>query len=287
MEQRYNDKGMLIRQPIFFYDNISSNNINTESNIENNNNQEGLIEYPSYVDYSIVSIDEKNPTLRSPNTSLDLPFYQTKETLSDPETYRNFIKNAEARFRRSKEYKTYKSYLMSLGFDHCQIMGNIQYEDGVDIELHHNILNLFDDMILICEHVLNTIGHISTFDLIELTIKEHYANRIPIVFLSSTAHQMYTNDENGYIPPDMTFGKWWELLSKYRYGITFDIAKKVNTYIERYRHQIPVSIDIQQQEQILNFAYYNEYGEDNSQYNLIQSQSQYHPQISQNDDLLQ
>lgn len=213
-------------------------------------------------DYDILSFDDMNPSLRSPNSPYDLPFYQTKDTLSDPESYRNFIKNAESRFRRSKEYKTYKSYLMSLGFDHCQIMGNIQYEDGVDIELHHNILNLFDDMILICEHVLNTIGYISTFDLIQFTIQEHFSNRIPIVFLSSTAHQMYTNDEDAYIPPEMTFGKWWELLAKYKYGITFDIAKKVNKYIDKYRNRIPVSINIQQQEQILNFAGYNEYGPD-------------------------
>lgn len=211
-------------------------------------------------EYDIITMDDKNPSLRSPNCSFDLPFYQTKETLQDPESYRNFIKNAEARFRRSKEYKTYKSYLMSIGFDHCQVMGNIEAEDGVDIELHHNILNLFDIMILICEHVLNTYGYISSFDLIQLVIQEHFANRIPCTFLSSTAHQMYTNDSEAYIPPEMTFGRWWELLAKYKYGITYDIAKKVNTYIDRYRQNLPISIDVQQQEQILNFAYYNEYG---------------------------
>ena len=38
---------------------------------------------------------------------------------------------------------------------------------------------------------------------------------------------MFTNDPEAYIPPDMTFGKWWELLSKFRYGITYDIANKI------------------------------------------------------------
>lgn len=194
--------------------------------------------------YEIVSFDANNPSIRCSNTALDLPFYQTKETLSDPDTYRNFIKNVESRFRRSREYTAYKAYLMGLGFDHCQIMGNIESEQGVDIELHHNILTLFDICILICEHVLNTYGKISSFDLIQLLITEHFANRVGCCFLSTTAHQMFTDDPEAYIPPNMTFGKWWELLAKYRYGITFDIANKVNKYISKFQNQIPTTIQI-------------------------------------------
>ena len=175
--------------------------------VEKISNKNKLEQLESNLDYDIISINEYNPSLRSPNSQLDLPFYETKESLSDPEVYRAFIKNAENIFRRSREYKMVKAHLMSLGFNHCQIMGNIEDGDNVEIELHHNILNLFDIMILICEHVLNTVGMISTFDLIQLTIVEHIEHRVPITFLSATAHQMYTNDPNGYIPPDMTFGK--------------------------------------------------------------------------------
>ena len=231
----------------------------------NNLQNTELQEYSSNLDYDIISMDDNNPFIHSPNATTDLFFYQTKDTLLDPEVYRNFIKNIESRFRRSKEYKTYKGYLMSLGHDHCQIMGNVEAGEKVEIELHHNILNLFDICILICEHVLNTVGYVSSFDVIQLLINEHFANRIPCTFLSTTMHQVYTNSgPEGYIPPDMTWGRWWELLAKYKYGITFDIATKVNIYIDRYRGQFPVSINVPQQEQILNFAYYNEYGMDPS-----------------------
>lgn len=234
--------------------------------------------------YEVISFDANNPCLRCGNAELDLSFYQTKETLSDPEIYRNFIKNVESRFRRSKEYTAYKAYLMGLGFDHCQIMGNIESDQGVDIELHHNILTLFDVCILICEHVLNTTGKISSFDLIQLIINEHFANRIGCCFLSTTAHQMFTDDAEAYIPPDMTFGKWWELLAKYRYGITFDIANKINKYINKYQNQLPTTIQIMPQEQILNFAYYNEYGMDMNKiniepYKMVESQQYDYPKI--------
>jgi hypothetical protein len=215
-----------------------------------------------YNDYpQIITFDNYNPTLRSPYAPNDLSFYQTKESLMDVDTYRNFLKNAESRFRASKEYKAYKSYLIeTIGIDRCQIFGNVTVDDA-DIELHHNILGLFDICLLISSHVVNTVGYITTFDLIQLLIEEHYNNRVGVTFLSKTAHQIFTEDPDAYIPPEMTFGKWWELLSKYKYGITYDLANKIVRYLKKYQDKLPTSINIPQQEEILSWAYYNEYGQ--------------------------
>ena len=208
----------------------------------------------------VIQFEEKNPTLRSPYAPNDLPFYQTRETLMDVDTFRNFLKNAESRFRASKEYKAYKSYLIeSLGIDRCQIFGNVTVEDA-DIELHHNVLGLFDICLLITLHIVNTVGVITTFDLIQLLIQEHNNNRVGVTFLSKTAHQIFTNDPNGYIPPNMTFGKWWELLSIYRYGITYDLANKVIRYIQRSQNNENISINLQLQDTILSYANFNDYG---------------------------
>ena len=215
-------------------------------------------EYNTYP--SIIQYDKVNPILRSPNAVTDLYFYQTRDTFMDVDVYRNFLKNAESRFRASREYKLYKHYLIEyLGIDRCQIFGNITTEDA-DIELHHNVLGLFDICILISSHIVNTIGIISTFDLVQLLIQEHYANRVGVTFLSKTAHQKFTNDPNAYIPPDMTFGKWWELLSRYKYGITYDIANKVVRYTNKYQKELPPSVQIMQNDEILSYSYYNEYG---------------------------
>ena len=124
------------------------------------------------------------------------------------------------------------------------------------------IVLLFDICLLISSHVVNTIGYISTFDLIQLLIQEHYNNRVGVTFLSKTAHQIFTNDDDGYIPPEQTFGKWWELLSIYKYGITFNIANKVISYINKYNKHFQGSINIMQNEEIMRFAWANEYGEE-------------------------
>ena len=212
-------------------------------------------QYPNIIQYN-----DKNPSLRSPYAAFDLQFYQTKDSLMDVDTFRSFLKNAEQRFRACKEYKAYKSYLIeSIGIDRCQILGNVTIDDA-DIELHHNILGLFDICLLISSHVVNTIGMITTFDLIQLLIQEHYENRVGITFLSKTAHQLFTNNPNAYIPPEMTFGKWWELLSRYKYGITYEIASKIVKYLQKYQDQLPSTVDIRLQDEIMQWSQYNEYG---------------------------
>ena len=81
-------------------------------------------EYNQYPD--IISFDDKNPTVRSPYAVTDLLFYQTRESLQDIDLFRNFIRNAEMRFRSSREYKAYKAYLIEyLGINRCQVFGNI------------------------------------------------------------------------------------------------------------------------------------------------------------------
>lgn len=235
-----------------------------------------IIVQNQYNDYpEIITYDEKNPTLSSPYAITDIPFYQTRETIQDIDIFRNFLRNAESRFRASREYKAYKAYLIEYcGINRCQVFGNISVEDA-DVELHHNVLGLFDICLLIAYHTINTVGVISTFDLIQLLIQEHWNNRVGVTFLSKTAHQIYTNDPNGYIPPEQTFGKWWELLSNYRFGITYEIANKVIRYIKKYQENTNISININIQEEILSFAHFNEYGTPKADCGYLPGETEY------------
>lgn len=215
-------------------------------------------------------IDTEKPFLYSPDAEFELPFYQTRDSLIDVENYKSFLDNSIARFRKSRAYKGYKGYLMSLGLNRCQILGNIT-EDMASIEMHHNFLTIFDISILISQHIINTFGIISTFDLIHILKYEHKQNRIPIVMLSKTAHQAFHNDPNFYIPMSMTFGKWWELLYNYRYGITLDIAYKVIRYINNCEKNNEITnIDaFNLREEMKGWADYNEYGFDKSMCGVI------------------
>lgn len=200
-----------------------------------------------------------NPTITSPNSPYEISFYQTKETLLDIETYKKFLDSAVSRFRKSKRYKHYKGYLMGLGLDHCQFNGNITAEMA-SIEMHHCILTIYDVAIIITEHVLNTKGYISTFDLVQLLKQEHGKNMIALVMLSLTAHQLEHNTEEFYISPSMCFGNWYKFLEKYNTGISQDIAFKILFYIKRAIENEGKSIDsnlLDLREKIINWSSLN------------------------------
>lgn len=172
-----------------------------------------------------------NPTLRSPNTPFEQPFYQTRDTLTDVDTYSQFLKNAIRRFRSSRTYKNYKAFIMSLGMDRSQVHSNIT-SDMADIEMHHNMLNIFDLAFIITEHIINTRGYITTFELVMLLKKEHREHHICLVMLDKTSHQLHHADKRFYIHPSMCFGDWLAFLNTYPYGITRDIAMKIIKYLE-------------------------------------------------------
>lgn len=177
-------------------------------------------------------IDGENPTISSPTCAYVLQFDQTRESLLDIETYKSFLDNAILRFRHSETYIKYKSFLMELGLDRCQFHGNITSEMA-DIEMHHNMLTIFDIAIILTEHQLNTVGKITTFDLVELLKQEHKKNRVQLVMLTKTPHQLFHNNPKFFIHPRMCFGNWQEFLRLYHDGITRDIANKLIYYLDR------------------------------------------------------
>ena len=179
-----------------------------------------------------VSFENMNPVISSPNSEYAIPFYQTRDSLTDVDCYRQFLKNVEMRFRKSETYKNYKSFLMGLGFDHCQIHGYIN-STMATLEMHHAIMTLFDIAMLITEHMLNTVGYVSTFDVVQAIKEEHKAGNVALVMLSKTPHQVYHADKSFFIHPDMCVGNWPVLLKKYNQGLTQDLAFNLLYYIKK------------------------------------------------------
>lgn len=226
--------------------------------------------------------DSYNPMVISPNAPYGITFYMTRETLLDVEVYKNFLDNAIAGFRHSNAYTIVKSDLMEQGLDHCQVMANVTEEEvgARGLEMHHNFLTIFDIALLITEHVINTVGIISTFDLMYLLEVEHREHRVPLVMLSETVHQMYHNNEDLIIPASMTTGNWLELLKRYNKGITMKIAEKVSNFInESINNSEQNSNIINELLAVRDYAEswgrYNEYGDNRQSYISISDNNQY------------
>lgn len=225
----------------------------------------GSVYKPEYNDFpDIIQYQPTIPTVSSPECEYDLPFYMTKETLFDTEIFRSFVGNIVSRFRKSKYYKAYKSYLMDLGLNRSQTMGNVT-EEMAPIEMHHTIITIYDITIMVTEHIINTVGMVSSFDVVQILILIHQQNLVPLTFLDETSHQMYHSDVDNFLPANMVFGKFWELMYMFRYGITLDIARKFIVYINRnYNNEDPMVVKVR--DDILSFASYNEYGQQQNVY---------------------
>ena len=212
--------------------------------------------------------NDVNPTWHSPNSPFEISFAQTRETLMDIEIFKAFLDNAIARFRHSRTYKHYKAHLMEMGLNRCQFHGNIKSDidqEMATIEMHHNILTIFDVALIITEHMLNVQGAITTFDLVELLKMEHINHRVCTVMLSKTAHQLVHSDPNFVIPPSMCFGNWPEFLQLYHTGITRDICFKLIYYIKKVVDKKEESLEnttklLQLRNDIVNWSEWNERG---------------------------
>ena len=203
--------------------------------------------------------DMGNPTLTSDYGAYDIAFAETRDSLMNSEDYSNFIKNSLQRFRHSVRYNNYKGFLIGLGLDRCQVHGNITNEMAT-IEMHHMTLTIFDIALIICEHILNTYGYITTFDLVYLLKQEHTNHRVNIVMMSKTVHQLYHNTDGLFIHPDQTIGKWWEFLELYSSGITMGVAQKVINYIDNcISNDKSYDSDLLKlREKIIDWSVYNE-----------------------------
>ena len=174
---------------------------------------------------------EYNPELVSANTDYKIRFAFTTNDKYDYEDYEALLNSAIREFRHSRFYTQYKSYLYSLGIDRCAFHPNIT-SDIADLEMHHCILNIYDIAILITEHILNTTGYLTEFDLAEYLQQEHVLNNIPIVFLCKTCHQSY-HHRYLYVNPNQIFGQWWILMDKYKQGWNRDLLEKLSRYLQR------------------------------------------------------
>lgn len=185
----------------------------------------------------LLSNQNNNPVLHSPNSDYSISFAMTKDGSYDLEEYKLFLDSAIREFRHSRTYTHYKAYLYSLGMNCCQfhpyIMSGKDFEVA-SLEMHHCMLNIYQIAVLISDHLLNTYGTLTEFDLAEILRYEHVNNRIPITMLCKTCHQQY-HHKYLYVHPNMLFGKWWELIERYPSGLkdNKDIANSLIMYLSK------------------------------------------------------
>ena len=166
---------------------------------------------------------QNNPIITAPDQPTYIMLAQTRETLIDTEIYSRFIYSCENNFRRSRFYKSYKANVMNVIGDRDQMMASIN-SSMTDIELHHHFPTLKQAAIMITEHILNTKGCVTTFEVVNALEDAHRNNMMAVILMSTTQHQVHHADPTNFISLTQCYGDPFKFIDKYIDGMTLDIA---------------------------------------------------------------
>lgn len=169
---------------------------------------------------------EQNPRIFDPSSEYYITLAATRDTLIDTDVYSRFIHSCENNFRKGLFYRSYKNFLMRLGFNRDQNMPGITSEMA-NIELHHHFPTLKQAAIMITESLLNTKGCASTFEVVQLLECAHRNNWFSVIFLSQTQHESFHSDPSNFISLKQCIGNGWMFIDNYKNGMTMDIAFKL------------------------------------------------------------
>lgn len=191
---------------------------------------------------NIVNIATKmqngNPVIKANTGYFQLAYAKGSSYFMDNKQYVSFVKGVEKIVRTSDEYKNYIGYLANeIGLDHCALMPKIKGGDGVSVEMHHGpILTLYDYCSIIIDSCLARKMKITTFMVAKIVMEEHFANRVQVVMLSRTAHEMVHTGKI-FIHPEQAWGDLNGFLEEYKDGLTREQIETINEYIELSRNQ--------------------------------------------------
>ena len=130
-----------------------------------------------------------------------------------------YIKSIERIVRGSIEYKDYIQFLReNVDMTKCSFFNNV--ENGPDsrkvkIEIHHDPLTLFN----ITDTVLNkfiTEGiPLNDLYIADEVMECHYLNRVGLIPLSKTIHEMVHKSDKIFIPLHLVYGRYKEFFDTY------------------------------------------------------------------------
>jgi len=141
------------------------------------------------------------------------------EYVEDEKEFNNLVKKIVRLVRGSKEYREYTKFLVTdLNINTCSLLKNVNIENA-SIEIHHYPFTIFDIVKIVIQHHLVNRKDFSTISIAEKVCELHYLNKVGLVPLSKTVHELYHNGKI-FIDLSHVFGNVKEFINEYKDGLT-------------------------------------------------------------------
>lgn len=171
------------------------------------------------------------------NIKIETHEYDPKECQITPEDEitEKQMKYFENQIRHSYEYKKYIQYLKTeLDLNRCELLPGLDPNvDPVSIELHHFPITLYDITEAVLNKKLSELNpgeSVSSFEVAEDVMKEHYENNVGLVPLTATLHEMAHNGAI-WISNKIINGNYSNFIAKYRDYFSPDALQRVEDNI--------------------------------------------------------
>ena len=152
-------------------------------------------------------------------------------SLDDFKKFEKMLKVAVTLVRSSPEYRRYIKYLRE-EFDmaECSLLRGVS-TDNSSIEVHHYPFTLFDITEVVALYFKVNEIDFTVFDLAERVCRLHYQNKVGLVALSSTVHEL-AHSGSIFIPLKNVFGNVREFCYEYNSGMNSDHIDKIKSLVD-------------------------------------------------------
>ena len=147
-----------------------------------------------------------------------------------------FIDRVEKIIRSSLEYKDYINFLKEhMDLNKCAFYQRVCQEkknnrSRISIELHHEPFTLFDYVATVLDKFIYEGREPDMLLIADEVLELHYSNKVGLIPLSKTIHQVYHNSSKLKIPLNMVYGDYATFLSEYE---SYDYADILYDKLER------------------------------------------------------
>lgn len=147
----------------------------------------------------------------------DMEYYTILNNAKDKDKY---IKRCEKIIRSSQEYRDYIAFLRDhIDMDKCAFFQSVSSKDTkrVKIEIHHEPFTLYDYVAVVVDKYQAEGLPLNDLSIADEVMELHYNNKVGLIPLSKTIHQMIHNSNKLVIPLNMVYGDYTSFLSSSEY----------------------------------------------------------------------
>ena len=160
-----------------------------------------------------------------------------------------YIKRIESIVRGSMEYKDYIHFLKNhMGLDSCIFFQNVtnggeNNKKRISIEIHHEPFTLYDIVNVVLTKYQDEGLPLNYLNIADEVMKLHYENKVGLVPLSKTAHEIVHDSTKLIVPLNMCYGVYSDFLEEYEPYIDESLYEKLERKMDMTSNLTPESFE--------------------------------------------